>query len=46
MTPGTRRSQEPLRGARKWWRNGKERETEGCGHNEDRQNWRLEDSGE
>ena len=27
---------------RKWKR---ERETEGCGHNEERQNWRLEGSG-
>jgi hypothetical protein len=36
----------PLREARKWWRNGKERETEGCGHNEERQNWRLEGSEE
>lgn len=30
----------PLRGTNKWWRNGREREAEGFGHNKDRQNWR------
>jgi hypothetical protein len=27
-----------------WWRNGNEREIEGCGHSENMQNWRLEGS--
>ena len=46
MTQDTQRPWVPLREARKWWRNGKERETEGCGHNEERQNWRLKGSEE
>ena len=28
----------PLRGTNKWWRNGREREAEGCMPNEDKQN--------
>jgi hypothetical protein len=36
----------PLRGARKWWENGREREAEGYVYNEERQNWRLEGSEE
>jgi hypothetical protein len=34
----------PLRGASKGWRNGRDRETERYGHNEERKNWRLEGS--
>ena len=34
----------PLRGTSRWWRNRKERETKGCGHNEERRSWRLEGS--
>jgi hypothetical protein len=30
-----------LRGASKWWRNGREREAEGRGHHEERQSWGL-----
>jgi hypothetical protein len=40
-TPDTQRPQVPLKGESKWWRKGKERETEGCGHHEERQNWSL-----
>ena len=36
MTTDTQRPWALLRGASQWWRNG--RETEGCGHNEERQN--------
>lgn len=35
---------ETLIEAGKWWRNGREREAEACGLNEDRQNWRPEGS--
>jgi hypothetical protein len=45
MTPDTQRSQASRR-ASKCWRNGRERETEGCGHHEERQNWRLKGSEE
>jgi len=45
-TPDTQRPQVPLRGARRWWRSGREGETGGYGHNEERQNWRLEGSEE
>lgn len=38
--------QAPLRGVRKWWRTGRQRETEGFGYNEEKQNWRLEGSEE
>lgn len=46
MTPEAQRPPALLRGARKWWRNGQERETEGCAHNEERENWRLKGSEE
>jgi hypothetical protein len=44
--PQTVRPRVPLRGTNKWWRGGRESETEGCGHNEERQNWRVEGSEE
>jgi hypothetical protein len=44
LTPITQRPQLPLRGAKKWWRNGRERER--CGHNEERQNSRFKGSEE
>lgn len=40
----TWRPQTPLRGTSKWWGNARERETEGWGHNKERQDWRLEGS--
>ena len=46
MTSDIQRSQVPLRGASKWWRNGREREAEGYVRSEERQNWRLEGSEE
>ena len=35
--PDTQRHQAPLRWTNKWWRDGREREAERCGHNEERQ---------
>jgi hypothetical protein len=32
-----------VKGASKCWRNGRESKTEGCRHNEERENWRLKD---
>lgn len=46
MTPDTQRPWAPLRGASKSGRNGREREAEGCGHSEKRQNWRVKGSEE
>ena len=45
MTLDTQRPWAP-REASKWWRHGREREREreGCGYNEERQNWRLKGS--
>jgi hypothetical protein len=42
MQGSTKKSKE----VSKWWINGRERVTEGCGHNEERQNWRPEGSEE
>lgn len=42
----TQRPREPLRGASKQWRHGKEREADGWVHNEQRQSWRPEGSEE
>jgi hypothetical protein len=38
MTTETQRFHELLKGACKWWRNGRERETGRCRHNEEREN--------
>jgi hypothetical protein len=48
MTADIQRPWVPLRGTSKWWRNGMEKKekTEGYGHNEERQNWRLKGSEE
>jgi hypothetical protein len=43
-TADTQRPQAPLRGESKWWRDERERETEGCGYIEERQNCRLKGS--
>ena len=43
MTTETQRFHELLKGASKCWRNGRESKTEGCRHNEERENWRLKD---
>jgi hypothetical protein len=44
MIPFIQRSQEPLRGASNCWIKGKQRETERWEHNEDGQNWSLENN--
>jgi hypothetical protein len=46
LRPLLRQPQAPLRGASKWLKSERERESEGCGHNEERQNWRLKGSEE
>ena len=46
MTPGTQGLQAAQSRSPKWCRNGRERETEGCGYNEDRQNWTFKSSEE
>jgi hypothetical protein len=39
ITPDTQKPWVLLRGASKWWKNGREKETEGYGHNEETQGW-------
>ena len=41
ITPDTKRPWALLRGASRCWTNGRERETKGCAHNEEKQNRRL-----